>query len=592
MRRTKHEYRSAKRLARLAVVLGVVCLTILGIAGGSPAAYADGTPGGNVSDPVVRAVDIAKPAVVRIITALGGQLMVQFPTNQIVTFPQGGNPYTIVLSGSGTFITARGDILTADHVVNPPHPDLDQFLQQQAAPDVANYWNQVLRANPPVTADQVAAELASGQLHSSTQYTTPQSRVYLSTDYTGPLSVTDINNVPSNQYAAVDRIEKQSSFNDEDVAIIHVSGMDDQAMVQLGDSSSVAQQDQLTIIGFPGNGDIAGTSATDLLTLSVNQVYVSSMKTTNSGAPVIQVGGNVEHGDSGGPALDSHGTIVGIVSFGAAGQGSTSFLQASNSARTLVQSLGLNTTPGPFQKAWSQAFMDYASNAPGHWHKAQREFQQITAQYPSFKAVTLYLNYTTTQATSEKLPKPTPTAQPASTGSTALSTNWIIIGAGVVLLLVLLLFGVVVLRRRGKQAPATVAPARSFNTPPPVSMPPYNMPPAPVVQNGQMTPGQPTYRSAANDGLTAFGAPPSPVSPWPVQPPAQPVLPGQSQRIPPQSMPTQPSTFSTNSPTVPSAVSGTLVHWPCGHVNRPAARYCSVCGEPAPPPPTVRRFEQ
>ena len=113
MRRTKHEYISAKRLARLAVVLGVVCLTILGIAGGSPAAYAAVPPGGNVSDPVVRAVDIAKPAVVRIITALGGQLMVQFPTNQIVTFPQGGNPYTIVLSGSGTFITARGDILTA-----------------------------------------------------------------------------------------------------------------------------------------------------------------------------------------------------------------------------------------------------------------------------------------------------------------------------------------------------------------------------------------------------------------------------------------------------------------------------------------------
>ncbi len=593
MRKTKHEYISAKRLSRIAVIVGVVCLTILGIAGGSPAAYAAG-PGGNVSDPVVRAVDIAKPAIVRIITELGGQLTVTF-SGQNVTFPQGGNPYLIALSGSGTFITAHGDILTADHVVNPPRQDLDQFLQQQAAPDVANYMNQVLRVNPQVTPDQVAAALASGQLPSSTRYTTPQSRVYLSTDYTGPLSVTNIQDVPSNQYAAVDRIEKQSSFNQEDVAIIHVSGMDDQAMVQLGDSSSVAQQDQLTIIGFPGNGDIAGTSATDLLTLSVNQVYVSSMKTTDTGAPVIQVGGNVEHGDSGGPALDSHGTIVGIVSFGAAGPGSTSFLQASNSARALVQALGLNTTPGPFQNAWNQAFIDYASNAPGHWHKAQREFQQIATQYPSFKAVTPYLNYTATQATSEKLPKPTPTAQPASTGSTAPSTNWIIIGAGIVLLLALLLFGAVVLRRRGKQAPATVASARSFNTPPPVSMPPYNMPPVPappVVQNGQMTPGQPTYRSAVNDGLTAFGAPPSPVSPWPVQPPAQPVPPGQSQRIPPQSMPTQPSTFSTSSPTVPSTVSGTLVHWPCGHVNRPAARYCSVCGEPAPPPPTVRRFEQ
>ncbi len=276
------EYTSAKRwyqLLSVLVMLGIVCLTLLGVAGNSPKAYADGIPGGNVSDPVVRAVDIAKPAVVRIITMLSGQLTVHFasPANRDVTFPRDGSDYQIVLSGSGTFITATGEILTADHVVNPP----PQVLQQQAAQDVATYMNQVLKANPPVSADQVAAQLASGQLQSANQSSTPQSRVYLSTAYTGPLSVTNIQDVPSNLYASVDRIEKESSFTDKDVAIIHVSNMNDMAMVQLGDSSSVQQQDNLTIIGFPGNGDIAGNSATDLLTLSVNPVFVSSIKTTN-----------------------------------------------------------------------------------------------------------------------------------------------------------------------------------------------------------------------------------------------------------------------------------------------------------------------
>src|SRR6266581_4333093 len=193
MYRTIHEHISAwrYRLSRIAVVVGIVCLTILVMAGSAPAAYADGMPGGNVSDPVVRAVDIAKPAVVRIITFLNGHLTVHFSATQDVTFPQGGNGYDIVLSGSGTFITAHGDILTADHVVNPPRSDLDQFLQQQAAPDVATYINQVLNANPPVSPDQVAAKLASGQLPSNSQYSTPQSRAYLSTDYTGPLNVPD-----------------------------------------------------------------------------------------------------------------------------------------------------------------------------------------------------------------------------------------------------------------------------------------------------------------------------------------------------------------------------------------------------------------
>src|SRR5438552_642337 len=343
------EHTSAKRwyqLLSVLVMLGIVCLTLLGVAGNSPKAFADGIPGGNVSDPVVRAVDIAKPAVVRIITMLNGQLTVHFasPTNRDITFPQGNSGYQMAFSGSGTFITATGEILTADHVVNPPQQDLDQFLQQQAAQDVATYINQVLKANPPVSADQVTAQLASGQLRSTTQFSPLQSRVYLSTAYTGPLSVTNIQDVPSNVYASVDRIEKQSSFTDKDVAIIHVNNMNDMALVQLGDSSSVQQQDSLTIIGFPGNGDVAGNTATDLLTLSVNQVFVSSIKTTNSGAPLLQVGGNVEHGDSGGPALANNGTIVGIVSFGSgSGQGSTSFLQASSSATALVQSLGLNT---------------------------------------------------------------------------------------------------------------------------------------------------------------------------------------------------------------------------------------------------------
>src|SRR5438270_8235013 len=162
-----------------------------------PSAYADDVPGGNIADPGVRAVDIARPAVVRIITFINGTLTVHFPSGD-ATFPQnGGNGYQLVLSGSGTFITAHGDILTADHVVSPPTSDLDSFLQQTAAPDVASYMNQTLHANPQVSAAQVTQELASGQPGSMSHYTTPQSSVYLSTSFTGPLSAPNFQSIPS-----------------------------------------------------------------------------------------------------------------------------------------------------------------------------------------------------------------------------------------------------------------------------------------------------------------------------------------------------------------------------------------------------------
>jgi hypothetical protein len=40
-------------------------------------------------------------------------------------------------------------------------------------------------------------------------------------------------------------------------------------------------------------------------------------------------------------------------------------------------------------------------------------------------------------------------------------------------------------------------------------------------------------------------------------------------------------------PPMSTSTSGVLRPWPCGHMNRPNARFCSICGEPAP-----RRVEQ
>src|SRR5258708_33101798 len=150
MFRKMPEYILAERrsqLSRVLVVVVLACLTILGMAGGTPAVYADGTPGGKVADPVVRAVDIAKPAVVRIITFLTGQLTVRFSATQNVTFPQGGNGYQIALSGSCTFITAHGDILTADYVVNPQHKNQNQLLQIHTTKDIAKYINSYIISN-------------------------------------------------------------------------------------------------------------------------------------------------------------------------------------------------------------------------------------------------------------------------------------------------------------------------------------------------------------------------------------------------------------------------------------------------------------
>src|ERR1019366_8711292 len=203
------------------------------------------------------------------------------------------------LSGSGAFVTAHGDILTADHVVNPPHDkDLDNALFTLASQDVATYINQNLNPTTPYSAQDTLALMENGNFQTTTQYGQPSSYVYLSTDYTGPLLQTNLQNLDSSVWQRVDKIEQQSTPNAHDIALIHVN-MKDTPSIQLDDSSAVAPLDNLTIIGFPGNADIEGNNApTELLTSSVNKIYVSALKASSAQSPLIQVSGNVEHGDS------------------------------------------------------------------------------------------------------------------------------------------------------------------------------------------------------------------------------------------------------------------------------------------------------
>jgi len=529
------------RALNIFVVAGVLYVFLFGAL--VPTAYADSMPGGDVADPAIRAVDIAKPAVVRIITTIAGHLTVHFPPTTDVAFPQKDTgSYQVQLSGTGTFISANGDILTADHVVNPSQDqELNTGLYTIAAQDVADYINShAQQGAQQVTKDQAAQQLSSGQLKSIVKYDAPSSAVYLSTDYIGTTGITNFNSLPAGTLTQVDLIKKESSPDQQDTAIIHIPKTNTLS-VQLADSSNVQQQDKLTIIGFPGNADVNQTPS-GLLTSSVNQIYVSSMKASSSGAPLIQVGGNVEHGDSGGPALDSQGNIVGIVSFGAAnsnGPNGTSFLQASNSARNMIKGLGLDTTPGKQQKLWSQAFSDYAASTAGHWGKAQKEFDQLLASNPDFKVVTTYRNYAQTQArtettqagsTSQAQATPVPGNSKVSNKAPTTSFQSIALTVGVALLFVVLvvLLCASALRQRNK-------PKKSRN---PIT-PPAELPANIVLplNNGKAPVARPVGSSSAK-------------------------APNVSQ-----------TTF-------------TLKAWPCGHMNRPNARFCSICGETSPTPPT------
>lgn len=404
----------------------LLALTLLGATAG--AAHAQGSvtstgraPGGRLSDPVVRAVDLAAPAVVRIATVYDSHITLNV-CGANVTLPHGATGYTEGALGSGAFISAHGDILTADHLIQVDHDILEQqlFADPAAQSDIANALNAspCYGFGPAITASDIGAGFLqlSGIEYRAT-FSSPKTYVWRDTWYSGALPTPSTDNpdllltalmsAPHVQAATL----KSSDFTHDDLAVLHVD-QENTPSIRLDDSANVQALDTLTVIGFPGNGD-ANNNPTNLLTPSFNQASVSAIKTNTDGAQLLQVGGNIEHGDSGGPALDSTGRIVGVVSFGGPdSQGITAFLRSSDTARGLIASAHVDMRPGAFELAWERAFGDYAATYTGHWRRSSQELVALLKAYPQFKGAEPYASWAQAQARVELQPQRRPALTP------------------------------------------------------------------------------------------------------------------------------------------------------------------------------------
>jgi S1-C subfamily serine protease len=543
--RTHRVERTRARAVALATLpccaLLFLVLALLGIAPTAAAASLHSSqraPGGNFADPAIRAVDIDEPAVVRIGTDERATLDLQLCT-RTVTLPLGGGTYDVASTGSGAFISSSGDILTADHVVHPPDDEVVLF----ASGDIASVLDNLGQFDPSCglqSAGVSPSDIANGlvQLKYTAHVSGLRSVVWLSTAYSGVIDATTLSDAPT--LAAT--VEAFSSYSQDDLALVHVPFSDTPA-IATGSSADVAVEDALTVIGFPGNGDVTD-SANNMLTPSVNNVRVSAIKANDNGSPLIQVAGNVEHGDSGGPLLNAQGQVVGVVSFGGADpQGSTSFMRATASAQALIAGQHIDTAPGHFEQAWTQAFDDYASTYAGHWHVAEAKMRALAAAYPQFKALYPYLTYASTAAEQEQ----------TQSGAT-LPTTMLLIAGGVVIAIVPIVALVLILairsraKRRARAMPAT-QPGYLQQYPGGFPLPygPYGAQPAPPYPGSPYGPGygmptrpsdgggpQPvaaygaSYRPAAPPQAlpTAFSPRGAPSSGWPERDWRQPSNPG------------------------------------------------------------------
>jgi len=220
---------------------------------------------------------------------------------------------------------------------------------------------------------------------------------------------------------------------EKDVAIIKISANYTLPTVQLGDSDSLSPGDSIAIIGYPGitasTQNIAGIES---YVPTATAGIVSALKTMPEGWSVIQTDASVQRGNSGGPALDENGNVVGIATFAGLNPQSTSnellsginFLIPINVAKQFANQISVQNSRGPFDQHW-QAGLDYFW--ANHYSAAVQEFDAALSLYPSNPYVAQYIQQANSEISQGKdIPLVATTTSPQGSSNSGITLSEIV----------------------------------------------------------------------------------------------------------------------------------------------------------------------
>jgi hypothetical protein len=168
--------------------------------------------------------------------------------------------------------------------------------------------------------------------------------------------------------------------NWKDVSIIKIEVKNAPVLI-FGDSDKMQLQDHVTVIGYPGAADSSDPnilSRKSELEASITDGKVSARKSTEGGAPVLQISASATHGNSGGPVLNDAMEVIGLETF----RGNTvfgqevqgfNFVVASNTAKEFLQ--GVTNELGPADIAYREGLEFY-------W---QQQFRNAIAKFEDVK---------------------------------------------------------------------------------------------------------------------------------------------------------------------------------------------------------------
>jgi serine protease Do len=302
----------------------------------------------------------AKPAVALVLAEVGGNVAVRCGAGAETTV----TPTPFRQTGSGWFVASSGWLVTNAHVVTPAHRPPESVAREQT---------------------QKAISQACGDTPGRGRATLePTLSVLLANGVRLPATVV--------KYSAPAATQPMSG---EDLALLKLEASDLPTLA-LADSGRTRIGDRVHVIGFPTvvlSHELLNASAK--MDASVTGGAISGFKQDRANQPIIQVDAPAASGNSGGPAVNDAGDVVGVLTFVAQSpeaqaeivQGFNFVIPAAAVARFL------DGTPVPrgersrFNAAWHAALRDYFAGNYRRAHGALAEANRLLPELPDVRRV-------------------------------------------------------------------------------------------------------------------------------------------------------------------------------------------------------------
>jgi rhodanese-related sulfurtransferase len=273
----------------------------LALAGPPPAAAA--TPPLSVQEALLR----AKPAVALIVAEVSASVRARCGPREVQATARVHSA-----TGTGWFLAADGRLITNGHVVQPAYRPseaqrrtwtrqavetacLPLLLQAQGLP----------RGKRPDVEERLRRQIQDASVPTATVTFAPTLSVVLSTSSRLPAEV--------KKYSPP--FTEGAGKAGRDLALLQVPGKD-YPTLPLAGGPPVQIGDPLHILGFPGvvlSHELLNQSAS--VEASVTNGAISGFKEDVANQPVIQTDAPAAWGNSGGPAVNRHGEVVGVLTF-------------------------------------------------------------------------------------------------------------------------------------------------------------------------------------------------------------------------------------------------------------------------------------